>query len=978
MSSESVHEVLGVLSTPAGIAGAAYDRLRNELEFAWHFAASFPDQADEWRALVRQAAQAAADGWTAGGDPMEPVRRAEAILRPIGEAAKQCTVHCTGHAHIDMNWMWPWQETVSATHDTFTTVDKLMSAYPQMTFSQSQASCYIAMQEHCPDVFEMIRRRMREGRWENIASMWVEGDKNLASGEILCRHILYTRRYFQQMFGQGYDAVQLDFEPDTFGHAATLPTILNRAGIRWYYHCRTGPERWLSWWEAADGSRVLLFLDRAWYNERHVPNVALHFVEYYRENGLKDFLYVYGVGDHGGGPTRRQVERLADMDTWPIYPQLKFSTFDAYFRAVEAAQPDLPVVTGELNTIFEGCYTSQTNIKHANRVSECVIPEAEIAALIAGPLGFEYPTERLERCWQHAMFNQFHDILPGSGVHATYEYSQGLFQDILATTGAIRTAALRKLADNVDTASLGLTPGGVGEGLGAGFGMGSAVGQLTSWNAGAPGPEPVLVFNPLPFARSGTVTARVWDKPMPRGCVVVRDDQGNRTIGQVLDQGEYWWHNYTSVLFPAQDIPGTGYRTYVVESTPVPVDDRPAFYHSPHHDRRLSALETDLIPVEDTVSMPTPGVLENRWLRVEVDLQAAAVRSLFDKVSGVELVPDGERMGLLEFVKEAPNGMSAWDISPLQECTPLDTGYTCLEQVPGFGLPMEMGPDGPFPRHSMLQNGPHRSAVRMQRVVGESRVMVEIALEAGSRRVDFNVVVDWREVGTRATNIPGLRVRVPVNVADPRFTCEIPFGSIEREPNGREVPALKWADISGQLADGRWAGVTLVNADKYGHNADGNVLRLNLIRSTFNPDPLPELGRHEIRFSVCPHEGALSADEAVRAGMAFNQPLSVVSTDVHTGSLPTSHGFCEVLTPGVMVSGLKPASDGLGLIVRMWNTADVATTAQVRLRGIAAGLSTACETDLMEQPLLGRSAGWDGEVLTVDVPAFAFVTVLLT
>jgi len=166
----------------------------------------------------------------------------------------------------------------------------------------------------------MIKRRIKEGRWEPTASMWVETSKNLASGEILCRHLLYTRRYLKERFGLPYNAVKVDWSPDTFGHAHTLPTILARGGVSRYYHFRTGPNKWLIRWQGPDGSQVLLFLDKATYNGPIDPKaIADHLIDYVRETSLKDYLYVYGVGDHGGGPTRRDLAKASEISAWPIF-----------------------------------------------------------------------------------------------------------------------------------------------------------------------------------------------------------------------------------------------------------------------------------------------------------------------------------------------------------------------------------------------------------------------------------------------------------------------------------------------------------------------------------------------------------------------------------------------------------------------------------------------------------------------------------
>ena len=932
-------------STLRGIAGseaggtALIHRFRQEVDFAHKFADLFPDKKDEWQKIVLKAAELVRDKLSAPRaiDLKAVVNDAEKIMGPIGKAAKKYTIHCCGHAHIDMNWMWPWQETVSVSIDTFRTVDRLMDEFPEFKFSQSQASTYIAMEEFAPEIFKAIKKRIKEGRWDPTASMWVEGDKNMASGEILCRHMLYTRRYFKEKFGLPYDAIKIDWECDTFGHCRTLPGILNRGGVTRYYFHRTGPEKWLYWWKAPDGSKVLGFRDKLGYNGQIVPEISHWFVDYVRETGLNDWMFMYGVGDHGGGPTRQDLMRAADLNSWPIYPNVKLSTTDAYYSAVEKS-PKIPVVDQELNYTFEGCYTSQSNIKRANRVSENVLPEIEAIALAAGQAGFTYPMDDIRRGWRMAMFNQFHDILPGSGAHATYEYAQGLFQEIQAIALAVRTRGLRQLASKVNTSkasgiklpkgSLGQT---LGDSAGAGAGDPGIPGGVSAYQLGAVSAEPFLIFNPLGFPRSETVYAKVWNEEMPAGHISVRDDAGNKTAGQVVGTGDFWGHKFTTVAFPAKDVPATGYRVYTIGRSAAPV-------HA------------------EGVKIVSPGVMENELVRIVIDQPSGAIKHLIDKKSGYDLVPEGQLFGVLEFVHEVSRGMTSWCIGKINRVDALSQ-------------------DGDF---HVGQQGPHRASVRTSRKVGNSTVSVEIGLNAGSPMVDFTVSTHWIEIGTPEAGIPMLRIAFPTRMAEPKATYEIAFGSIERPVNGQEVPALKWADLSGKRIGGSGScGITMVNADKYGHNAEENTLRLTLLRSSFDPDPLPEMGDHNIRLAIIPHDGTVSPSVAARQGAAFNLPLNVASTDIHEGSLPPSKSFVEVLTPNVMLAAVKRAEDSDALIVRVYELEGKATEAKVRITDLVKPGSPAKEVDLIEQPLAKSSAKMTGDVLSVKVPAFGIASVMI-
>ena len=166
------------------------------------------------------------------------LEEAERILAPVAKTAKSYHIHCMGHAHIDMNWMWGYNETASLTVDTFRTVLDLMKEYPDFKFSQSQASVYKIIEEHAPEMLTEIAGRVHEGRWELSASTWVENDKNMPSGESLSRHILYTKRYLSKLFDIDPKTIEIDFEPDTFGHNITTPEVCAQGGVKYYYHCR--------------------------------------------------------------------------------------------------------------------------------------------------------------------------------------------------------------------------------------------------------------------------------------------------------------------------------------------------------------------------------------------------------------------------------------------------------------------------------------------------------------------------------------------------------------------------------------------------------------------------------------------------------------------------------------------------------------------------------------------------------------------
>lgn len=957
MDNRSVFEaiMLQIKSSISSVEPKAMERVTGQLEFAFSFADLHADQQHRWYSLIIRAAEFVRDALpeTKPGDLSSMVGEMEVMLSPIGEEAKQYTIHCCGHAHIDMNWTWPLVETVATAHDTFTTLDMLMELYPDLKFGQSQISIYQMMKEYCPEVWDMIRRRIDEGLWQVTAGSWVEGDKNMASGESLCRHILYSKRWLRENLGLPFDKVQIDWMPDTFGHPWSLPSILSRGGIKFYYRCRPEIGPWLNWWQGLDGSRVLSFRDKGWYNaEITAETLTKHFIDYEQENGLKDFLWVYGVGDHGGGVTKGHLVSARELDSWPIFPNVKLSSIESYFNAIEPVAGNLPVQDADFNSVFEGCYTSQSRIKRVNRLAEAMIPEAEMISVLADALvGFEYRIEQLESAWEHALFNQFHDILAGSSGHDAMEEACIRFQQIEGITGSIKMRALRKIASCINTAlatgcSATLnTPDAFADNFGRGAGDVRLPGRVSTWSSGTRDVEPVVVFNTLPYPRSEMVIMKVWGRDWPLDRLVIADDQGHLAPGQVVGSSYDVGHKAINVVFPVHDVPAMGYRTYSL---------------------RVSA---ETVPCEG-VSIPSPNQMENEFYSIEIDPSTGAIRHLIDKSTGRDCVPAGKLMGVLELYREVPHGMTAWDIGSIAEnhdlCdgTPVDETDLRDTRV-GDSLGMVYSIRQP-------EFGPQRVSYRTVHLVNDSRVITEVALSAGIPIIELSISMDWRELGSPISGVPMLKLALPLNISNPEFITEIPFGSQKRPIDGREIPALRWVDLSNAKN-----GMTLINDCKYGFSADDNTLRVTLLRSTYDPDAYPEMGRHEMRFALIPHAGACDTAHATRLAESWNQPMSVVGTSVHEGDLPSCTGSIEVLTDNISLSTMKRTEDNCGIIVRLYETAGQATTARVKLNGIIAGVSTCIEVDLLEQPMAVSTARLTDGLLEVDVTAHGITTVLL-
>ncbi len=947
------------------------ERIEAELDFAERLCRLHGAAAPAWRTLIASARarmEAALEARRSDRIP-DAVRDAERALAPLAAIAKTYTVHCVGHAHIDMNWMWSWPETVSITHDTFATVLRFMDEFPTFTFAQSQASTYAIIEAHHPAMLDRIRQLVGEGRWEVTASHWVEGDKNLAGGESLCRHLLYTRRYMQRLFGLAPEDVAIDWSPDTFGHPATVPSYLARGGVRHLYLHRPGvhtpakPEAF--WWEGPDGSRVLVRNDMALgYNGVIAPAIIPHLERFVTLTGGRDFLFVYGVGDHGGGPTRRDIRRALDMDAWPVFPRFRFSTARAFYDALETAGARLPVVRGELNTEFTGCYTTQSLIKKANRFAESRLIDAEAAAAVAhAAAGHAYPAEALAEAWRDTLFSHFHDILPGSGVHDTRTYAHGLYQKTVAATSMIELLALRRLASQVDTSAASEAPPAepppsrLADRAGAGVGYRANDGELVrSDQTIGQGPRPFVVFNPTAFDRHDVIDVTVWDNG-PGGGVPLKDrsfrvvaPDGRIIPAQVVETGGYWGHAFATLAFPAA-VPGLGYALHIVEEDAAPAG----------REKGLSAARLTGSRHHCSYAPPERASegMENDEVRVALDPRTGGIRSLLDKRSGIDLIDPSSGGASLEYAVERAIPMSAWSIN--------NAGPVQAPEVRAVRRTLE---------------GPHRAAIAVDLRVRESDLTVTYELRAGDPKLHVTVRGTWFQRGAPESGIPSLAFAIPLALDGATARYEIPFGSIERDlSGGEEVPALQWAMAAGTTRAagqrrGRAAGCLLLNDSKHGHSLHGHVLRLTLIRSAYEPDILPEIGRHDIRMAIRPFAGVLPVSEAMCEGQAFNRALRPVGTDAHAGPLPPEFAIVRVSPGPVIVSGVKRAEESDALIVRLVNPDPVPRTSRIELASHAAGrVRDAGEVDLIERPVSGRAVRRSGRSVTARVPAFGITAV---
>lgn len=413
----------------------------------------------------------------------QSVKAAEAFLQTAHYSAERplprVVVHGIGHTHIDVVWKWPLRQTRQKAVRSFLTVIRLMEEYPEYRFMSSQPQLYQFVKEEAPWLYEKIRERVREGRWETEGAMWLEADCNLSSGESLIRHILYGKAFFQEEFGTG-DGQEVLWLPDVFGYCVALPQILRQAGIRYFMTTKLGWNEYNQipndtfYWRGLDGSEVLTYFIttsdykkypqvggrrsfETTYNGRMNASQVMGTWQRYRNKDLsRDVLTCFGFGDGGGGTTREMLEEEKRLEAGAgnftgDCPAVRITGVKEFFHILEnnLEGKKVPRWCGELYLEFHrGTYTSMARIKKNNRECEFLLMDAELLCVMAGlaDQGFSYPQQELKEAWKLLLLNQFHDILPGSSIGEVYQDSDRQFARLREIYAQVTERAKRGIA----------------------------------------------------------------------------------------------------------------------------------------------------------------------------------------------------------------------------------------------------------------------------------------------------------------------------------------------------------------------------------------------------------------------------------------------------------------------------------------------------------------------------------------------------
>jgi len=517
-------------------------------------------------------------------------------------------IHATGHAHIDVAWLWTLGQTRRKAERTLHNVIRFMEQFPRYHFSQSQPQLYEFIEQDQPDLFTEIQKRVSEGRWEPMGGMWVEADCNISGAESLARQFLLGRTYFKEKFGNHSDTPVL-WLPDVFGYAWALPQLIKQAGLKYFMTTKMGWNQYnrlpydTFLWQGIDGTKILTHFITvkelgssytSTYNSMANPQEALGTWNNFQQKELhNDLLMAYGFGDGGGGPTLEMLENMEIMDSFPGLPKVRHSSVKDFFEAIEPLQssPMMPIWNGELYLEYHrGTYTSQAMMKQNNRKSEFKIHDTEYLSSLASILDdhYSYPKSEINAAWKTICLHQFHDILPGSSIGEVYKEANQAFQLVNDALEKIQESALESISKSFQSE--------------------------------------FLLINPSPFPRHDLIF-------IPNGIdlPLIRDNQ--TLLTQPVDGG--------TLLDPGKLLPYSINPAYLINSKPE------------------EKFENSIKNTQN--NNPQEYILENEVIRVLFNRNGDII-SIFDKDTEREILPQSSFANQFQIFEDRPLTYDAWDI----------------------------------------------------------------------------------------------------------------------------------------------------------------------------------------------------------------------------------------------------------------------------------------------------------------------------
>ncbi len=803
-------------------------------------------------------------------------RAADAPAAPP-DLTKDPTIYWVAYSHLDTQWRWTYPTVISQfIPQTVLTNAVLISKYPDYVFNWTGANRYRMLKEYYPDIYGMLGKLVKQGRWFPAGSSWEENDVNLPSSESLIRQILFGHDYFKKEFGTESDEYML---PDCFGFPASLPSVLAHCGIRGFSTQKL--EGWgsgvdipfsIGSWVGPDGQSVIAVLKAGSYGRQPgseidystSPQARAYLMNIQAKDGIAAAYWYYGRGDTGGAPDARDVEMVEKGVANPK-PDVRIvsARADQMFRDIsDAEKAKLQTYQGDLllTEHSAGSITSQAYMKYWNHENEKLAGAAESAAVAAHVLGaIPYPRERLHNAWGLVLGGQFHDLLPGTSLPKAFEYTWN--DEIIAmnTFAGVLQDSVGAVASAMDTRGDG---------------------------------TPLVVYNPLSIAREDVVEAELEFATAPAG-IAVTDAEGKTVPSQLLSFDGAKAH----FLFLAK-APALGFTVFLAKPT------------------AATAAATTL-KVDDRT-------LENARYRVTLS-DNGDITNIFDKSANRELLFKPIR---LAFLTEKPANMTSMhDMQfPAWNMDWADRRKAPRSHLEGHA------------KIRVVENGPVRVAIEVQREAEGSSFTQTVRLAAGAAgdRIEIANSVDWQ---SKACSLK-VEFPLTVTNSKATYNWDLgKIERGNNDARKFEVPTHRWFDLTdkgGAYGVSILTGAKYGSDKPADQLVRLTLLYSPEVTQPFYEQRWQDWGHHDFVFGIYGHTGDWRQAGSDWQADRLDQPLLAFRTSAHEGKLGRSFSLLHLDSDQIAVRAVKLAEDGDQVVLRLQelngtNARSVALTAAGQL-----------------------------------------------
>ena len=765
-------------------------------------------------------------------------------------------LHIVSNAHLDPIWLWRWQEGCGEVLQTFRSAVDRLKEYKGLVFTCSSASYYKWVEEIDPELFEEIRKLVRKGRWVPVNGWWVQPDCNMPSAESFARQALYSQLYYYEKFGE---ICKTGYNVDSFGHNAMMPQLLNKGGMRCYVMMRPSaqenaeiPEN-LFWWDSPDGSRVLTYRIPCSYgvNGKNDIDRELPMLRERAENTGHGMMLFFGVGNHGGGPTKGDLDYLLELKE-NGYEELEYSSPDEYFAEMCADKElNLPTWSDELQHHASGCYSATSMVKQLNRKAEYWLANAEKWNTVCGKItNLPKATEEFGKAWQEVCFNQFHDILCGCSIMEAYDDVRDSMGYAMKIAANEENKAMLKIAGMVNTWLDGVT-------------------DTVATNArhhcrNLRFPRPVIVFNPNSFEVETNV--RTYHPSRK-----VENAEGKDIIFQNVRSSRSN-DSHKDTVFRAK-VPAMGYATYWLW----------------HEDSEYCA---DLSMNKSDVSADGLTV-ENKYLKVVFDDKTGGISSLVSKEDGTEYV--GGEFCIPTIIDNSEPDTWAHNIFKFDK-------EIAKMELKSIDL-AECGAARAVMRVKHIYNGSYLNQDYI--LDSESkhiRVKCRILWQEPLTILKMPVTVDG-ENPISTYEIPAGYIKRPCNgEEEPALT----WGDITAcNENRKGVALISDAKYSYDCPNNTLRLTMLRNCIFADHYSDRPAADFSYT----------DEGIHRFEYAIYPHNGEAESSGVQRIASLINSKPVAIPVGYHKGELPQNKSFVKVNKENVRLDAFKFCEDGSGDVV---------------------------------------------------------------